>query len=183
MRFGKWANNCRHTKAASNTSSCLQHFTTGLPQSSRAMLRHKQGLFKLLRMNSSPNHTQRGRQLGPPASLEKTRYLRFKLWRTRPEFNCPSLASCCVPTRKWGCRQMAHHRQTACPGRGALQTCVAREVLVDGRTKWIGGHCVWSAARMHGTLRTMGAVCVHVFGFQMEILLLASMSSARACSN
>jgi hypothetical protein len=34
-----------------------------------------------------------------------------------------------------------------------------------------------------GTLRTRGAVCVYVFGLQMEIILLATMSSARACSN
>jgi len=34
-----------------------------------------------------------------------------------------------------------------------------------------------------GTLRTKGAVCVYVFGLQMEIILLATMSSARACSN
>jgi hypothetical protein len=34
-----------------------------------------------------------------------------------------------------------------------------------------------------GTLRTTGAVCVYVFGLQMEIILLATMSSARACSN
>ena len=34
-----------------------------------------------------------------------------------------------------------------------------------------------------GTLRTTGAVCVYVSGLQMEIILLATMSSARACSN
>jgi hypothetical protein len=34
-----------------------------------------------------------------------------------------------------------------------------------------------------GTLRTTGAVCVYVFGLQMEMILLATMSSARACSN
>lgn len=34
-----------------------------------------------------------------------------------------------------------------------------------------------------GRLRTTGAVYVYVFGLQMEIILLATMSSARACSN
>jgi hypothetical protein len=34
-----------------------------------------------------------------------------------------------------------------------------------------------------GTLRTRLAVCVYVFGLQVEIILLAKMSSARACSN
>lgn len=34
-----------------------------------------------------------------------------------------------------------------------------------------------------GTLRTRGAVCVYVLGLQMEVILLATMSSARACSN
>jgi hypothetical protein len=34
-----------------------------------------------------------------------------------------------------------------------------------------------------GTLRTTGAVCVYVFGLQMEIILLATMSFARAYSN
>jgi hypothetical protein len=34
-----------------------------------------------------------------------------------------------------------------------------------------------------GTLRTRGAVCVYVFGLQMEIVLLATMSSTRTRSN
>src|SRR6185503_16748074 len=64
------------------------------------MRRHKRRLSKRLRMNSSPNHTQPGRQLGPPDSLEKTGYLSCKLWRTRPEFSWRSLASCFASTLK-----------------------------------------------------------------------------------
>jgi hypothetical protein len=34
-----------------------------------------------------------------------------------------------------------------------------------------------------GTSKTRRAVCVYVLGLQVEIVLLAKMSSARACSN
>jgi|ERR1039458_6861443 hypothetical protein len=36
---------------------------------------------------------------------------------------------------------------------------------------------------MQGDIEDEGAVCVYILGLQMEIILLATMSSARACSN
>jgi hypothetical protein len=36
---------------------------------------------------------------------------------------------------------------------------------------------------MQGNIENERTVCVYVFGLQVEIVLLAKMSSARACSN
>jgi len=54
-----------------------------------------------------------------------------------------------------------------------------------GSSEWIGfvNTRYGTPHECMGTLRTTGEVCAYVFGLQMEIILMATTSFARACSN